>query len=50
MTIAIPLQTQLTLAVAEDDSCEEQRRKEVAEALLPALTERQQHRLTWKER
>ncbi|XP_072554217.1 alpha-ketoglutarate-dependent dioxygenase FTO isoform X2 [Paramormyrops kingsleyae] len=42
--------TQLTLAVAEDDSCEEQRRKEVAEALLPALTERQQHRLTWKER
>ncbi|XP_018594481.1 alpha-ketoglutarate-dependent dioxygenase FTO [Scleropages formosus] len=42
--------TQLTLAVAEDDGCEEQRRKEVAETLLPTLTERQQHRLTWKER
>ncbi|XP_061102212.1 alpha-ketoglutarate-dependent dioxygenase FTO [Conger conger] len=42
--------TQLALAAAEDEGSSEERRREVAETLLAALTDRQEQRQTWRDR
>ncbi|XP_064191890.1 alpha-ketoglutarate-dependent dioxygenase FTO [Anguilla rostrata] len=42
--------TQLALAAAEDEGSAEDRRREVAETLLTALTDRQEQRQTWRDR
>ncbi|XP_017548598.1 alpha-ketoglutarate-dependent dioxygenase FTO [Pygocentrus nattereri] len=42
--------TQLLLAVVEDESSVQENRREMAETLLNALTDRQQHRQTWRDR
>ncbi|KAI1890133.1 hypothetical protein AGOR_G00170510 [Albula goreensis] len=42
--------TQLALAAAEDEGSADDRRREVAETLLTALTDRQEQRQTWRDR
>ncbi|KAG7468329.1 hypothetical protein MATL_G00141790, partial [Megalops atlanticus] len=42
--------TQLALAAAEDEGSTDDRRREVAETLLNALTDRQEQRQTWRDR
>ncbi|XP_046898284.1 alpha-ketoglutarate-dependent dioxygenase FTO [Hypomesus transpacificus] len=44
------LMTKLFLAVVEDEESAEEGRREMAETLLSALTDRQQHRQTWRDR
>uniref|UniRef100_A0A673HSJ5 Alpha-ketoglutarate-dependent dioxygenase FTO n=1 Tax=Sinocyclocheilus rhinocerous TaxID=307959 RepID=A0A673HSJ5_9TELE len=44
------LQTQLLLAVVEDENTAQENRREMADILLNALTDRQQHRQTWRDR
>lgn len=44
------MQTQLLLAVVEDEDTEQENRREMADILLNALTDRQQHRQTWRDR
>ncbi|KAJ8281009.1 hypothetical protein GJAV_G00062280 [Gymnothorax javanicus] len=41
--------TQLALVAAEDEGSSEERRREVAETLLTALTDRQEQRQTWRD-
>ena len=43
-------QTKLFLAAVEDEESAEEGRREMAETLLTALTDRQQHRQTWRDR
>ncbi|TTH69377.1 Alpha-ketoglutarate-dependent dioxygenase FTO [Bagarius yarrelli] len=43
-------ETQLLLAVVEDESNVQENRQEMAETLLNALSDRQQHRQTWRDR
>ncbi|KAB5525864.1 hypothetical protein PHYPO_G00145110 [Pangasianodon hypophthalmus] len=42
--------TELLLAVVEDESNVQENRQEMAETLLNALSDRQQHRQTWRDR
>lgn len=42
--------TQLLLAVVEDENTAQENRREMADILLNALTDRQQHRQTWRDR
>ncbi|XP_052416985.1 alpha-ketoglutarate-dependent dioxygenase FTO isoform X2 [Carassius gibelio] len=42
--------TQLLLAVVEDENTVQENRREMADILLNALTDRQQHRQTWRDR
>ncbi|KAK7170370.1 hypothetical protein R3I94_000558 [Phoxinus phoxinus] len=42
--------TQLLLAVVEDENTTQENRREIADILLNALTDRQQHRQTWRDR
>ncbi|XP_059387799.1 alpha-ketoglutarate-dependent dioxygenase FTO isoform X2 [Carassius carassius] len=42
--------TQLLLAVVEDEDTVQENRREMADILLNALTDRQQHRQTWRDR
>ncbi|XP_049327373.1 alpha-ketoglutarate-dependent dioxygenase FTO [Astyanax mexicanus] len=42
--------TQLLLAVVEDENSVQENRRDMAETLLNALTDRQQHRQTWRDR
>ncbi|KAI7814708.1 putative alpha-ketoglutarate-dependent dioxygenase FTO, partial [Triplophysa rosa] len=42
--------TQLLLAVVEDENTAQENRREMADVLLNALTDRQQHRQTWRDR
>ncbi|XP_035376793.1 alpha-ketoglutarate-dependent dioxygenase FTO [Electrophorus electricus] len=42
--------TELLLALVEDESSVQENRREMAETLLNALTDRQQHRQTWRDR
>nr|XP_046204980.1 alpha-ketoglutarate-dependent dioxygenase FTO-like isoform X2 [Oncorhynchus gorbuscha] len=44
------LMTQLLLAAVEEEGQPEEGRREMAETLLTALTDRQQHRQTWRDR
>ncbi|XP_058637367.1 alpha-ketoglutarate-dependent dioxygenase FTO isoform X2 [Onychostoma macrolepis] len=41
--------TQLLLAVVEDENTAQENRREMADILLNALTDRQQHRQTWRD-
>lgn len=43
-------QTELLLAVVEDEINIQENRQEMAETLLNALSDRQQHRQTWRDR
>ncbi|XP_010890967.4 alpha-ketoglutarate-dependent dioxygenase FTO isoform X2 [Esox lucius] len=45
----LELMTQLFLAAVEDEGQEQEGRREMAETLLTALTDRQQHRQTWRD-
>ncbi|XP_026070916.1 alpha-ketoglutarate-dependent dioxygenase FTO-like isoform X1 [Carassius auratus] len=42
--------TQLLLDVVEDENTAQENRREMADVLLNALTDRQQHRQTWRDR
>uniref|UniRef100_A0AAY4EZH6 Alpha-ketoglutarate-dependent dioxygenase FTO n=1 Tax=Denticeps clupeoides TaxID=299321 RepID=A0AAY4EZH6_9TELE len=42
--------TQLLLGVVEDESTVQENRRDMAETLLTALSDRQQHRQTWRDR
>ncbi|XP_050970653.1 alpha-ketoglutarate-dependent dioxygenase FTO [Labeo rohita] len=42
--------TQLLLAVVEDENTAQENRREMADILLNALSDRQQHRQTWRDR
>ncbi|XP_056317757.1 alpha-ketoglutarate-dependent dioxygenase FTO isoform X2 [Danio aesculapii] len=42
--------TQLLLVVVEDEATAQENRREMADVLLNALTDRQQHRQTWRDR
>ncbi|KTG32471.1 hypothetical protein cypCar_00023666, partial [Cyprinus carpio] len=41
--------TQLLLDVVEDENTAQENRREMADVLLNALTDRQQHRQTWRD-
>ena len=50
LPVCFLFQTKLFLAVVEDEESAEEGRREMAETLLSALTDRQQHRQTWRDR
>ncbi|XP_012682460.2 alpha-ketoglutarate-dependent dioxygenase FTO isoform X2 [Clupea harengus] len=48
--IQMEVMTHLLLGVVEDESTAQEDRREMADTLLNALTDRQQHRQTWRDR
>lgn len=50
VTCNVCFQTELLLAVVEDENNVQEDRQEMAETLLNALSDRQQHRQTWRDR
>lgn len=49
-TFACLFQTNLFLAMVEEEERAEESRREMAETLLSALTDRRQQRQTWRDR
>ncbi|KAK3528198.1 hypothetical protein QTP86_023981, partial [Hemibagrus guttatus] len=50
LSLSTQSQTELLLEVVEDESNVQENRQEMAETLLNALSDRQQHRQTWRDR